>query len=97
MTQNINALEEPTANLKAMLNIKKTIPRDFNKSMKRPLQSQDSEKTLSGLELLDDDARWKRTLETAIKSIVSIRFIVTRPFDTWSVGSYNAVSFKIIF
>ncbi|KAJ3089882.1 hypothetical protein HK102_005268, partial [Quaeritorhiza haematococci] len=42
-------------------------------------------------ESLDDEsARWKMTLERVIKSIVSIRFIITRNFDTWHMGSYTA-------
>ncbi|KAI9094976.1 hypothetical protein DFS34DRAFT_651762 [Phlyctochytrium arcticum] len=47
-------------------------------------------------ELVDDESsRWKQTLEGVIDSVVSIRFIVTRNFDTWQVGSYTATGFIV--
>ncbi|KXS21250.1 hypothetical protein M427DRAFT_51499 [Gonapodya prolifera JEL478] len=50
-----------------------------------------------GLDRDNEDAEqaWKRTLETAIQSIVSIRFIVSRHFDTWQPGTYNATGFIV--
>ncbi|TPX57811.1 hypothetical protein SpCBS45565_g08141 [Spizellomyces sp. 'palustris'] len=47
-------------------------------------------------ESVDDESyRWKETLESVIDSVVSIRFIVTRNFDTWQVGSYTATGFIV--
>ncbi|KAJ3295270.1 hypothetical protein HK104_002860 [Borealophlyctis nickersoniae] len=43
----------------------------------------------------DESHRWKETLERVIKSLVSIRFIITRNFDTWQVGSYTATGFIV--
>ncbi|KAJ3019119.1 hypothetical protein HKX48_002362 [Thoreauomyces humboldtii] len=43
----------------------------------------------------DESSRWKQTLESVIDSVVSIRFIVTRNFDTWQVGSYTATGFIV--
>ncbi|KAI8825847.1 uncharacterized protein EV422DRAFT_491568 [Fimicolochytrium jonesii] len=47
-------------------------------------------------ENIDDESfRWKETLERVIDSVVSIRFVVTRNFDTWQVGSYTATGFIV--
>ncbi|KAI9001998.1 hypothetical protein BC832DRAFT_593847 [Gaertneriomyces semiglobifer] len=47
-------------------------------------------------ETVDDESyRWKATLDRVIDSVVSIRFIVTRNFDTWQVGSYTATGFIV--
>ncbi|KAJ3160706.1 hypothetical protein HDU86_000465 [Geranomyces michiganensis] len=43
----------------------------------------------------DESYRWKQTLEKVIDSVVSIRFVVTRNFDTWQVGSYTATGFIV--
>ncbi|TPX44205.1 hypothetical protein SeMB42_g04409 [Synchytrium endobioticum] len=44
---------------------------------------------------IKEDDQWKVTLEKTINALVSIRFIVTRKFDTWNVGSYNATGFIV--
>ncbi|KAJ3156590.1 serine protease [Geranomyces variabilis] len=47
-------------------------------------------------EAVDDESyRWTQTLENVIDSVVSIRFVVTRNFDTWQVGSYTATGFIV--
>ncbi|TPX35142.1 hypothetical protein SmJEL517_g02385 [Synchytrium microbalum] len=54
----------------------------------RPVSSADEPKNI-------EDERWTKTLEHAIKSLVSIKFIVCRKFDTWNVGSFNATGFIV--
>ncbi|TPX54249.1 hypothetical protein PhCBS80983_g05983 [Powellomyces hirtus] len=52
-------------------------------------------KTIMKESVDDESYRWKQTLESVIDSVVSIRFIVTRNFDTWQVGSYTATGFIV--
>ncbi len=43
----------------------------------------------------EEDSRWKITIQQCIQSIVSIRFIVPKTFDTWQPGSYSATGFIV--
>ncbi|KAL7754476.1 hypothetical protein RI367_000457 [Sorochytrium milnesiophthora] len=43
----------------------------------------------------DTNDKWKNVIETAIQSIVSIRYCVTSTFDTYHPGTYTATGFIV--